>query len=171
MNCSTLYTYYFQYNTMFSVDFNAYLMINLHSGFDAPPYRQSHSCMHQIRWFVDQIETSYNFCVFVLKTVEMADCSQVANSEDYKRVLDDNDLTSWYFRIVMVSRNRIVCNIEGMSTIVVDSAGEGGYDECIKHLDPKKVRFYLSFRWDFSCIVPIRFDWSCRSRKQVCCCE
>ena len=76
----------------------------------------------------------------------MADCSQVANSEDYQRVLDDNDLPSWYFRIVMVSRNRIVCNIEGMSTIVVDSAGEGGYDECIKHLDPKKVRFYLSFR-------------------------
>lgn len=30
-----------------------------------------------------------------------------------------------------------------MSTLVVDSAGEGGYDECIKHLDPKKVSFFI----------------------------
>lgn len=26
----------------------------------------------------------------------MADCQQVANSEEYKRVLDDNDIMSWY---------------------------------------------------------------------------
>ena len=69
----------------------------------------------------------------------MADCSQVANSEEYKRVLDDNDLTSWYNIFSSCLIRRIVCNIEGMSTLVVDSAGEGGYDECIKHLDSKKV--------------------------------
>ena len=69
----------------------------------------------------------------------MADCSQVANSEEYKRVLDDNDLTSWYEIFSICLFRRIVCNIEGMSTLVVDSAGEGGYDECIKHLDSKKV--------------------------------
>ena len=32
-----------------------------------------------------------------------------------------------------------MCDIEGFGKLVVDSAGEGGYDECIKHLDPKKV--------------------------------
>ena len=26
----------------------------------------------------------------------MADCQQVANSEEYKRALDDNDIMSWY---------------------------------------------------------------------------
>ena len=71
----------------------------------------------------------------------MADCSQVANSEEYKRILDDNDLTSWYGIFVIGFIFRIVCNIEGMSTLVVDSAGEGGYDECIKHLDSKKVGY------------------------------
>lgn len=40
---------------------------------------------------------------------------------------------------------------------MVDSAGEGGYDECIKHLDPKKVGIggYQS-----DSIVPICFDRS-----------
>lgn len=69
----------------------------------------------------------------------MADCTQVANSEEYKRILDDNDLTSWQAIFSLLLFTRIVCNIEGMSTLVVDSAGEGGYDECIKHLDSKKV--------------------------------
>ena len=32
-----------------------------------------------------------------------------------------------------------------MSTLVVDSAGEGGYDECIKHLDPKKVIYNVLY--------------------------
>ena len=36
---------------------------------------------------------------------------------------------------------RIVCDIEGFDKLVVNSAGEGGYDECIKHLDPAKVSF------------------------------
>lgn len=35
--------------------------------------------------------------------------------------------------------DRIVCDIEGFNKLVVNSAGEGGYDECIKHLDSKKV--------------------------------
>lgn len=74
----------------------------------------------------------------------MADCQQVANSEEYKRVLDDNDLTSWYHVYKNCLFCRIVCNIEGMSTLVVDSAGEGGYDECIKHLDPKKVNCFIA---------------------------
>ena len=62
----------------------------------------------------------------------MAECDEVAKSEELRRVLDDNDLMSW-----------IVCGIEGFSKLYVDSAGEGGYDECIKHLDPKRSLFAL----------------------------
>ena len=69
----------------------------------------------------------------------MADCEQVAKSEEFKRILDDNDLTSWWDSGVIRWCNRIVCDIEGYSKLVVNSAGEGGYDECIKHLDSGKV--------------------------------
>ena len=69
----------------------------------------------------------------------MADCEQVAKSEEFKRILDDNDLTSWWDSFVICWPNRIVCDIEGYSKLIVNSAGVGGYDECIKHLDSKKV--------------------------------
>ena len=69
----------------------------------------------------------------------MADCEQVAKSEEFKRILDDNDLTSWWGSLIVRWCDRIVCDIQGYSKLVVNSAGEGGYDECIKHLDPKKV--------------------------------
>ena len=47
---------------------------------------------------------------------------------------------------------RLVCDIEGFNKLVVNSAGEGGYDECIKHLDDNKVRV-----WDGDdCAVPVR---------------
>ena len=69
----------------------------------------------------------------------MADREQVGKSEEFKRILDDNDLTSWWDSFVICWSNRIVCDIEGYSKLIVNSAGEGGYDECIKHLDSKKV--------------------------------
>ena len=68
----------------------------------------------------------------------MAQCEEVARSEEYKRILDDHDLTSWLILCDLLT-SRIVCDIEGFSKLVVNSAGEGGYDECIKHLDPAKV--------------------------------
>ncbi|OAO11834.1 actin-binding protein, cofilin/tropomyosin family, partial [Blastocystis sp. ATCC 50177/Nand II] len=45
--------------------------------------------------------------------------------------------------ILSIIDERIVCDIEGFGKLVVDSFGEGGYDECIKHLDPKKCQFAL----------------------------
>ena len=71
----------------------------------------------------------------------MADCSEVAKSPAYKKILDDNDLTSRKRILGGIRARRIVCDIEGFGKLVVDSFGEGGYDECIKHLDPKKVRY------------------------------